>query len=472
MMSKLMWKTKTGYGLCAAAEAIPYNLFYIYFMFFLTDIVGVPAMAAGAIAGIAALWDSVIDPFVGRLSDDYVTIWGRRLPWMKVCALPLGIMIYLTFAPFEFGNAAIGYIYYTVLAMLVWTFYSAFVVPYYALGSEITKDYNERNKLWFFLTLGGYILFAFVSSGPMWIWDWASNAGYDDRQAWGIIGMAFAVLLFILCGAGIRLLRNSETESVKTALETRKTRVKANYYKVWKSCLKVKSFRKIAAWIFVCEIGFVMLNSILVYMMTYNAGMDAARQGVVWIVLVVVVVVSLPPLTFFGSKYGKKPVMLATAIPAAAASIFFFITGINSVVSIYIYAGVWSVSSAAFYLFYITFAYDCIEIDEFISGDRKGGSMTALATFFDDIGAALGLYGAGMVLGLTGYDGAVHEQTGRALQSILAAGVLIPGIFIIISMFILVTYRVSKRKYNLLRDAIEHKNAGREYSTEGFDDIL
>jgi len=472
-MNKLSWKTKVGYGLCSTAESIPYNLFYIFFLFFLTDVVGISAVTAGIISGTAALWDSVIDPPVGVLCDH--TAKKSRLTWMKVCVLPLGLTIFLTFAPFEFGNAVVGFIYYTILAMLVWTFYSAFVAPYYALGSEITKDYNERNKLWFFMNIVGYILFAFVSSGPMWIWDIATNAGYNDRQAWGFTGTVFAVLICVLCAVGIRLLRNKESYSRKTVAPQKRDeekRAKLNYYKTWKSCFKVKSFRKVVAWILVYEIGFVMLNAVIVYMMTHNIGMDAAQQSVFWLVSTVVVVTSLPWLTFFGNKYGKKSVMLATSIPAAVASILFFVSRPDSALPMYIYAGVWGVSSAAFYLFYITFAYDCIEIDEFISGVRKSGSITALAVFFDDIGAALGLYGAGLVLGLSGYDSSAYEQSGRALQSIITAGALFPGIFVTISILILMTYRVSKRKYELLRIATMKKKAGEEYSAEGFEDIL
>ena len=468
----LPWRIKVGYGLCTAADYVPYNLFYIYFLYYLTDIVGVSAIIAGTIAFVVVVWDGIIDPLIGGFSDNYVTEKGRRLPWMKVSVAPLCVVIYLAFAPIEIKTAALQSAYYIAVPMLLWLFYSTFMVPYYALGAEITKDYNERNMLRFMTVFGGNLILVFVSSGPMWIWAWAESAGYDDRHAWGLVGAVFAVVTFVLCFCGIFLLGNCERASVKAALEAKKTKVKESFYKIWATCLRVKSFQKVTVWITVYAVGFVMIYSICVYIMTHNVGMDTEQQGVFWIIYVAVVVISMPFITFFANRVGKKPVVLAAMTPAVLAAMVFFFIGINSVLSVYVYAGLWGVSSASFFTFYVAFAYDCVEIVEYLTGDRKDGSLSAIATFCYQVGSALGMYGMGVVLERTGYDGMAEIQTEQALQGILTVGTLLPAIAVTVALLVLATYRVSKPKYALLRTALVQKKAGNDYSAEGFKDIL
>ena len=470
--AKLSWKTKIGYGLCSAAEVVPYNIFYIYFMFFLTDIVGISPMLAGVISFAAIVWDTVIDPPLGGMSDNYVTEKGRRLPWMKASFVPLGVMVFLIYAPFTFESTVLQGIYYIAMTILLWTFNSTFMMPWFSLASEITTSQNERNMLRFISGIGDYILLLLVSSGPMWIWEWASLRGFDDRQVWGFIGAVFAVLIFVMCGAGIRLMKNCEKDSIKAAFEARKTKVKENYYKIWASCLRVKSFRKIVIWIVIYTFGVTMLNTVVVYMMTHNAKMDAEQQGTFWIVFSVIMIVTLPLITFFANKYGKKPVVIATLLPSIAVSAIFFILGVDSAFAIYIFTGLWAVSASAFFTFYIVFAYDCTEIVEFKTGDRKDGSMSGLASFSEQVGAALGVYCTGVVLEIAGYDGTAEVQTGQALRGILVVGLLIPAIASAAAALFLMSYKVSKKKHGLLCAALFKKKAGEEYSTEGFEDIL
>ena len=136
--TKLSWKTKIGYGLCSAAEVIPHNIFYIYFMFFLTDIVGVNPMIAGVISFSAIAWNAVTDLLFGGISDNYATEKGRRMPWMKAGFLPLGVMVFLIYAPFTIEKTVLQSIYYFLTPIILWTFGSMFMIPYFALASEIT----------------------------------------------------------------------------------------------------------------------------------------------------------------------------------------------------------------------------------------------------------------------------------------------------------------------------------------------
>ena len=472
----LSLKTKIGYGLCVGAESIPGNLLAVYFVFFMTDLVGVRAYMAGIIFLIVMLWDALIDPIIGGLSDKYVSEKGRRLTWMKISILPLAAAIFLMFSPIDISNQLIKNLFYIFAAIFVCTAYSSFAIPYFALSSEITSSHSERNRLRFSAMIFYYPILLIATALPMLIWELAEEAGFSDRSAWGMVGAVFAVLVFLICGIGIYMLRNSEKDSIKTALKNKENKThkteKENYFETWKELLRLKSFRKIVAFIIINMLGFSMLNTVIVYFLTYGMSMSEGEQAVFWVVYVAIICSTLPFTTKLCNKFGKRPVTLALMVPAIILGFVLFFTGVNSYLVMYMYTGTIAVSSSCFFTFYVAYAHDCIEIDEFKTGKRRDGSLSALASLAHQMGLALALPFTGLFLELTGYDGMLEVQSESAVKGILTLGTILPAGFALISFLFLWFYPVSKKKYILLHNALEKKKAGEEYSTEGFEDIL
>ena len=469
---KLSLPTKVGYGMCIAADSIPFNLFTLFFVWFLTVAVGVPPQIAGLIAFVAVLWDGITDPIIGGFSDKYVSEKGRRLPLMKASILPLSFMVYFLYAPFEFQNPAIVILYYVVVTMMIRFTYTFFLVPYYALAPEITADYGERNQLRFAALYIAYPLLMLVSSGTMWILAWTEAEGFTARQSWGYVGLVFSILLFIMCCIGMFIIRNCEKDSLKRAIEAQKTKVQESFIKVWGKCLRVRSYLMVFAWVIIFMIGFSMLNTVFIYIMSWNAQMTFAQQGTFWIIYTLMVVATLPFTTYFCNKYGKRPTLLVAMAPTIVLSVVFFFIGINSMAAMYVFSFFSVIGSSAFFTFYLSFAYDCVEIDEYLTGERREGAMAALTTFANKAGAAVGLYVSGHILGMTGFDGLAAEQTDQALQGMLALGTIIPAVLFIIAYIILIRYPVSKKRFETLCVAIEKRKAGEEYSEDEFKAVL
>jgi len=101
----------------------------------------------GAIFMIARLWDAVTDPVAGQLSDRTSTRWGRRRPWMVGAALPILLGLVLIWAPPVSLEGAVLIAWMAVSLLLYETAQTAFMVPYGALGMEITDDHHERTRL-------------------------------------------------------------------------------------------------------------------------------------------------------------------------------------------------------------------------------------------------------------------------------------------------------------------------------------
>ena len=127
-------------GLPLAALNLP---LYVYLPAFYAEEIGLGLTTVGLVLFAARLLDTMTDPVIGELGDRTRTRFGRRRPWM-VAACPLLIVASLMlFIP----GGAVGPLHlfvWTSLAYLAWTM---MILPFTALGAELSGDYHERSRI-------------------------------------------------------------------------------------------------------------------------------------------------------------------------------------------------------------------------------------------------------------------------------------------------------------------------------------
>ena len=89
--------TKLLYGSGQAVDAVVQAVINTFLLFYLTAVCGMSGAAAGSIFLVSLVVDGLLDPFIGRQSDNWRSAWGRRLPFMIVALLPMMIAAALVF---------------------------------------------------------------------------------------------------------------------------------------------------------------------------------------------------------------------------------------------------------------------------------------------------------------------------------------------------------------------------------------
>lgn len=136
-------------------------------VYYLTDSLGVTALFAGLIVTGAKLWDVLIDPIIGGLSDRALALRGSRRSHMLIGAIGLPLSFALTFAVPAGLPSWLGGLWVMVSFIAAATFFSLFQVPYIAMPAELTDGYRERTRLisWRVVVLTFAILL-FGAGGP------------------------------------------------------------------------------------------------------------------------------------------------------------------------------------------------------------------------------------------------------------------------------------------------------------------
>lgn len=141
--ARLGWPRLAAYGLPGlplAALGIP---LYVYLPTYYADDLGLGLATVGVVLLAARLWDALIDPLIGWLSDRWTTRFGRRRPWIALAVLPASAALWSLFVP-PAGAGAMYLLGWTAILYLAWTMLQ---LPYTAWGAELSDDCHERSRI-------------------------------------------------------------------------------------------------------------------------------------------------------------------------------------------------------------------------------------------------------------------------------------------------------------------------------------
>lgn len=138
---------KAAYGAGAIADGIVSAGLGFFLLFYLTAVCGMSGTTAGTAKLIALMIDGVADPAIGLASDRLRSRYGRRLPFMIGGLLPFACAFGLLFSiPASLSGVA-QFLYVTACLVVLRLSLSFFVLPFTAVGAEVTDDYRERASI-------------------------------------------------------------------------------------------------------------------------------------------------------------------------------------------------------------------------------------------------------------------------------------------------------------------------------------
>ncbi len=89
------------------------------------------------------IFDAILDPLTGYLSDRTRSPLGRRKPWVLAGGLLCSVAIFFLFQPPSSANFA----YYGFWSFAVYFGFTLFEIPRSAWSVEISRDYNQRSRI-------------------------------------------------------------------------------------------------------------------------------------------------------------------------------------------------------------------------------------------------------------------------------------------------------------------------------------
>ncbi len=135
------------YALGDVANNLAFMMTSLFFMAYMTDIVGIGAGVAGTIYGVTKIWAGITDLTAGNTVDKANTRWGHLRPWILFGSLPLAISLVLLFSA-PAGLSPTGAVVWILLLDAAFQLCYSFVnIPYGSLAAAMAQGAVDRSRL-------------------------------------------------------------------------------------------------------------------------------------------------------------------------------------------------------------------------------------------------------------------------------------------------------------------------------------
>jgi oligogalacturonide transporter len=462
---RLSWGTKIGFGLGDLYGGGSMMIIGFFYLYFLTDVVRISPSLAGTVFLVSKIWDAVSDPLMGTLSDRTRTRFGRRRPYFLAGVLLVFLSFFLLWYPVDFDLEMHRFIYVLAAYLFFSTVLTMVMIPYNALASELTLDYNERTALStiriFFSSLSS-LLCAVI---PMEI----VKTLPDVRQGYITMGISFG-LFFALPFIIVFL---TTFERPKFQEHTASFSIKRMFVEPFKT----RSFVHI---LFMYLFAFVAVDavmSIIIYFMTYYLHRGGETNYVLG-VLLVVQIAALPFFSWLSGRAGKRRAFTTAIGLWILFMLFSFLVrpGSHPAV-IYVFAGFIGFATGGVVVMIYAIFPDMPDIDELYSGERREGIYSGLFTFMRKLSSAVGIFLISNAIELAGYrppeeqtvDGAVQmveqSQSPEFILILRLVFAVLPVILLAFGLYGAWRYGLTPRLHDRLKEYLRRRRDG-EISAE------
>ncbi|MGO0575892.1 MFS transporter [Ornithinimicrobium panacihumi] len=398
--------------------------------YYLTDTLAVPALLATFVVIVPKVWDVLIDPLVGAISDREARSRHTRTRLMAIGALTLPVGFVATFAaPIGLSpQAAAGWV--VVAFLLATTSFSLFQVPYIALPADLTDGYEERTRLlsWRIAVLALTILL--VGAGGPALRDLAGG-GHLGYLVMGMVVAGVLMAGMLACTIGVAGRRPPPAEQAPAL---------SGYLEGLRTLREHRPYRILLAVFVLQALATGVMLAAAQYVATYTLDSQAALTFL-FLALVGPALVVMPLWTRYAARVGKARAL-------ASASVIFLVAALSLVALpllptwwVYVAVGLAGVAYAGMQLFPLAMLPDVITT----AGRQRGGAMSGLWTAGETAGLASGPVIVLLMLAAGGFVSSgpeeVVSQPAAAHLAIVLAFSLVPALLVLASLVVLRRYR-------------------------------
>jgi GPH family glycoside/pentoside/hexuronide:cation symporter len=440
---------KTAYGLGGGGDSIMANLIFSLAYPIYQAGLGIDARLIGLAVGVPRLWDAIVDPLIGNISDNSRLKWGRRKPFIFIGAVLTGLMCMLMWMPPVNMNKTVIFAYFFVCSILYFTSFALFTIPYNALGYEMSLDYDERTSVmsykFFFMCLIASLTLPLAFRMCFWF-------GPNKVAGVKVVGVVFGLVMIIFGVLPAFLCRERMCNQTKIAA-----------FSAFKYSLKNKPFLIACGIIFFMILGVYISQPLQYYInMAYilpgneiETSKYIMYHSYIWGIMGFA---SVPVINFFSRRYGKKIVLQLGLVLIMTGLMFSwlyytpkrpYLQLLNSIIV--------SPGMTCIWVIIGSFIADICDLDELSTYRRREGMFGAVYNMALKGGVAFTMVVSGYVINWTGYQSASHMQSYQTVLKIRLMMAFIPTIFLGFAFVLSLIYPLSKQRVIKIRKELDNR---------------
>lgn len=422
---------KAGWGFGSVGTQVVTFTQSLFLLYFFTVILGLQPALAGALIFVGKLFDALLSPFVGRLSDATHSRWGRRRPFLLAGAVICAFGIAALF------NVKASQPALLLLGLLVISIgYSCFNIPYLAMSAEMTDSPVERTSLmaWrvAFVAVGQFLATALL---PLVVK--ACGSGAEGYASLGLVA-GFLVLVtmpvaFLATARAPAVLSSAGQYSLAT---------------MWEAIRLNRPFALLIAAKALQLIGLAATSAAILFFFKNVIGGGESRLALWGVVVNAVSMVSMLGWPMLGRRYGKVAVYTLTLLGFSAVGFTWLLadagTGVAGILARAVLAGAFV---GGLLLMQQSLIPDTMTVDFNRTGLRREGIFAGAYSFVEKGASAVGPLIVGLLFQFMGFDPKAGGAATDTTAVYVAIGLVAP------LLYLLSTWPVSRMQRSLYGQA-------------------
>ena len=339
----------------------------------------------GAITWFGRIFDAVTDPWIASKSDRCKSKDGRRIPFMRLAAIPFALATVLTFWSPINGESWLNAAFLFLMLTLFYLFMTMYCTPYNALIPELGTIQKTR------MAISTAISFTFIAGMAV---------AYTAPMVWGMlegmvgnrvlaIRITFTVMSLIgLVCMFVPVFTIKEKDYV-TARPSESTALKS-----LAATFRNKDFRIFVASDIVYFLGITMFQTAMIYFVTALLKLDEGMSTIYFVGMTALSVLFYPLVSKLTPKFGKKKLILIAFCIFVVAFSYTAAMGkmpIPAEIQGYILCLLAAPAMAIFGILPQAVVADIAECDEIETKENRSGMFYAARTFSMKMGQAVAM---------------------------------------------------------------------------------
>ncbi len=455
-------KTKLSYGSGDIYGGGALLIFSLLYMNYLVLVENIPVVFVTTIILIGKIWDAITDPLVGRISDRTRSRFGRRRLYFLIGILPVMLSFVMLFHSFGIEGETARVIYHGFAYIFFGTALTIVMVPYNAILSDMTSDYDERTSFMLvrMVMSGGAALVCAVVPSLIIKSVGGEINGPAQKNGYLVMAAIFAVI-FGACWLST-FLGTKEREDLP---EPEKITLFDSF-----SVFGCKPYRNFLGIFLTYQIAIDLVLAIFIFyvdlvILKYN------HYELLIGTLLVSQLVLLGLQGRLARKKGKVfPLFVGFPIWIITAVLFIFVNRSTPIPVLILFAVLIAVGASAGNLVTWTMLTDIFDLDEIVTGKRREGLYSGMTTFLRKVASGVAIFILGVGLNMLGFDqnqynllrssAAEFDHSAYAGMAVVAGVkwmfILIPIILLSICLIFAFNNKVSKRRFDAVLKGIEN----------------
>ncbi len=427
-------KEKLGFG----TYSCTYNLIYYfkasYYLFFLTNVLGIGVAAAGSVVAAGAVWDAVNDPLIGYYTINHPNKKGERIRnLIPLSLIPTCICLILLFTNFHVSDMAA-----LIISAVVFFIYDSGLTclgtVYCTMNTVATNDQGERTSVNIHRSIGGCLgtvigtLACFPILSVLGVMDESGNLIAENAdRGFFIVACIFAAIIIV--GSLVHYFTTKERIRPMEGDDQA-----TGFLEMFKILFSYKPFVNMTLIVMLDNIILLFMTTVVVYYATYVTGSTETSTYYQGAYIFGQLLCTIFLVKAVDNRIGHNRSLILGLILFAVSKIPFVLFP-SSEIAAFINFGLSGIGSGFLFVAINVIVSNVCDLLEWRSGKRMDASVGSVSGFVCTIAAAVVTEVLALSLSVTGFDAELTVQPAAAIDAInvmLGIAPLVLAVFMII----------------------------------------